>query len=72
MHIPVFLLFPILVLANPAPISPAPKNPLGSLQARSANYCCHPFPPGSNVSLLEKLAPLWRWHVWNTMLRIWE
>ncbi|EGD92006.1 hypothetical protein H112_00609 [Trichophyton rubrum D6] len=48
MHIPVFLLFPILVLANPAPISPAPKNPLGSLQARSANYCCHPFPPGSN------------------------
>ncbi|EZF32919.1 hypothetical protein H109_07009 [Trichophyton interdigitale MR816] len=53
MHLPVLLLFPILALANPAPISLAPKNPLGSLRARSANYCCQPFPPGSKVSLLE-------------------
>ncbi|EFR04263.1 hypothetical protein MGYG_07272 [Nannizzia gypsea CBS 118893] len=49
MQFSTILLFPLLALTSPAPVSPAPQGPLMALQPRSENACCKPFGQGSRV-----------------------
>ncbi|EEQ28581.1 uncharacterized protein MCYG_08740 [Microsporum canis CBS 113480] len=36
----ILLFFPLLVLANPAPFSPAPQGLMGMIEARGESACC--------------------------------